>query len=89
MFYAKVIIPNETGLHARPASGLVRLCKSYKSTIQIIHGEHEEKIIDAKSIINLLAGGLKQYTPIYLRIEGEDENEAGPAVVSYIENLTD
>ena len=47
MFYAKVIIPNETGLHARPASGLVKLCKSYKSTIQIIHGEENEKVISA------------------------------------------
>lgn len=89
MFYAKVIIPNETGLHARPASGLVKLCKSYKSTIQIIHGEENEKVIDAKSIINVLAGGLKQHTEIQLRVEGEDEVTAGPAIVSYIENLTD
>lgn len=73
MFSAKVVVPNATGLHARPASGLVKLCKSYKSTIQIIHGENEDRVIDAKSIISLLAGGLKQYTPIQVRVVGEDE----------------
>lgn len=56
MFQKDIVIPNETGLHARPASGLVRLCKSYKSKITICT---DEKAIDAKSIIMVLAGGLK------------------------------
>ena len=86
MFQKNIIIPNETGLHARPASGLVRLCKRYASKIQIIT---DTKTIDAKSIISVLSGGLKQYTPIELRVEGEDEEEAGTAIASYIESLTD
>lgn len=86
MFQKNIIIPNETGLHARPASGLVRLCKRYTSKIQIIT---DTKTIDAKSIISVLSGGLKQYTPIELRVEGEDEEEAGTAIASYIESLTD
>lgn len=86
MFQKDIVIPNETGLHARPASGLVRLCKSYKSKITICT---DEKAIDAKSIIMVLAGGLKQHTPIRLEVEGEDEAEAGVAVSAYIEGLVD
>ena len=52
MFTAQITVPNETGLHARPASALVRLCKQYQSSIHIRHGELD---IDAKSIVRLLA----------------------------------
>ena len=48
MFTAQITVPNETGLHARPASALVRLCKQYQSSIHIRHGELD---IDAKSIV--------------------------------------
>ena len=86
MFTAQITIPNETGLHARPASGLVRLCKQYQSSIHIRRGDVD---IDAKSIVKLLSGGLAQHARIELVVEGEDEDEAGRAVAAYIESLTD
>jgi len=86
MFSANVIIPNETGLHARPASGLVQLSKDFKSKIEI---HYKTKIIDAKSIINVMAGGLSQHAEIEVTACGEDEQAAGQAIVSYIENLRD
>lgn len=86
MFTAQITVPNETGLHARPASGLVRLCKQYQSSIRIRHGDAE---IDAKSIVKLLSSGLSQHAQIELVVEGEDEEEAGKAVAAYIESLTD
>lgn len=86
MFTAQITVPNETGLHARPASALVRLCKQYQSSIHIRHGELD---IDAKSIVRLLACGLSQHARIELVVEGEDEDEAGSAVAEFIRGLTD
>ena len=86
MFTAQITVPNETGLHARPASALVRLCKQYQSSIHIRHGELD---IDAKSIVRLLACGLSQHARIELVVEGEDEAEAGSAVAEFIRSLTD
>lgn len=86
MFTKEIEVPNATGLHARPASGLVRLCKTFESKITIIKGE---KTIDAKSIIQVLAGGIQQHTKIVLQVEGADEETAGPAVAEYIESLTE
>ena len=86
MFCAKVVVPNPAGLHARPAAGLVQLCKGFSSKILILHGS---SVINAKSIVNLLAGGLTQNTEIELQITGEDEDAAGAALLSYIQGLTD
>ncbi len=86
MFAANLMIKNPSGLHARPASGLVRLCKEFSSEITIYY---KEKSINAKSIVSVLAGGIGQNAEIKLTAEGSDESEAGPVVISYIENLTD
>ena len=86
MFTKEIEVPNETGLHARPASGLVRLCKTFESKISIVYGE---KTIDAKSIIQVLASGIQQHAVVTLNVEGADEEVAGPAVADYIETLTE
>ncbi|MTQ96859.1 HPr family phosphocarrier protein [Pseudoflavonifractor sp. BIOML-A6] len=86
MYTETVIIPNKTGLHARPASDLVEFCKQFSSLIELLS---DRKTINAKSIISLLSGGLKQYTEVQVRATGEDEAAAGPAVAGYIRALRD
>ncbi len=86
MFTKTIIVPNKTGLHARPASGLVRLCKSFESDIRIIN---EDNTINAKSIIQVLSGGIQQNTSIVIEAEGADEDIAGPKIAEYIETLTE
>lgn len=86
MFIKDITIPNRTGLHARPASGLVRLCKSFKSDIRIIW---KDTVIDGKNIIQVLSGGLNQYAEIRLEIAGDDEDEAGAKITAFIESLTE
>ena len=66
-------VVNETGLHARPASELVKAATAFVSNIKIISGE---KIADAKSIINILSLGLKKDDEITLEVEGADESDA-------------
>lgn len=73
MITKMVIINNETGLHARPASILVQSSSKFKSKIHI---EANGKIINAKSIISVLSGGLGQGNTVKLVIDGEDEETA-------------
>lgn len=51
MYAKEVEIVNPTGLHARPASQLVKRAEKYKSNLQIIKGE---RIVNPKSIFNIL-----------------------------------
>ena len=84
MFSDIVIIPNQTGLHARPASDLANLCKQYQSEILIACGD---RMVNAKSVIGILSGGIKQKMEVEIRVTGEDEDIAGPEIVAFIRNL--
>ena len=81
-----VVIVNETGLHARPANGLVNLTKKFSSRVELIK---ENKTATAKSIINILTLDLNKGADVLVRTNGEDEVEALEQVVSYLENLTE
>ena len=86
MFSATITVPNETGLHARPASQLAELSQTFESELRIIFGEDE---IDPKSIISILSGGIGQGSVIKLTAEGPDEQHAGESLVTFIEALTE
>lgn len=84
MLEKEMIVKNESGLHARPASMLMELSNKFKSDIFIHVNEMK---IDCKSIISILLGQIYKDTPIKLVIEGEDEKIAFEAIVELIENL--
>ena len=86
MFSQKVTIQNETGLHARPASMLTQFCKKYPQTIRLVGNGKE---VDPKSIVAVLAAGMKRGTEIEVRVEGENEAAAGAEIVDFINNLAD
>ena len=86
MFKATVTVKNETGLHARPATDLVALSQSFDSEITLYTEEEE---INPKSIVSLLAGGVMQGDVVNIEISGDDEEEAGAAIVDFINNLTE
>ena len=77
-----VIINNNAGLHARPASLFVNAAGKFKSDIRIIEGED---VINGKSIIAVLSAGIKQGTEISVVAEGDDEKEAIDKLVELIE----
>ena len=79
-----MIVKNESGLHARPASMLMELSNEFKSDI-FIHVNDMK--IDCKSIISILLEQIYKDTPIKLIVEGEDEKIAFEAIVDLIENL--
>ncbi|MDA8194897.1 MAG: HPr family phosphocarrier protein [Thermaerobacter sp.] len=76
-----VTIRNPTGLHARPASTLVQLAKSFQSEITLSHGD---KAANAKSILAVLSLGATQGTCIRIATQGPDAEPALRAVESAI-----
>ena len=63
----KITLKNETGLHARPASEIVKIASKYQSTISLIANG---KTIYAKSILNIMAAGIKSSTEIEIQCDG-------------------
>ncbi|WP_069998943.1 HPr family phosphocarrier protein [Cellulosilyticum sp. I15G10I2] len=77
-----ITVKNETGIHARPASQLVKKAVTFSSTIKI---EKEGQTADAKRILNVMALNVKQGETIKLIVEGADEKEAALAMKEIIE----
>ena len=81
MVVKEVTVLNATGLHARPASMFVQTAGKFKARIFVIK---EEREINAKSIMGIMAGGITQGTTIQIKAEGEDEIAAVAALVTLI-----
>lgn len=79
----EIVLKNETGLHARPASELVKIANKFKSNIEIKVGE---KIANAKSILAIMSLGIKTNTNIEIECEGEDEEIALKEIVEAFNN---
>mgnify|MGYP003370283985 CR=1 FL=1 len=79
----KIILRNETGLHARPAAELAQIAGKYQSEINLYIGE---KKINAKSILNIMSAGIKGNTEIEIECNGTDEETALEEIVKAFNN---
>ncbi|SEG02440.1 phosphocarrier protein [Caloramator fervidus] len=86
MVEAKIKINSQTGLHARPASLLVKEANKFKSNICLVKHDKE---YNAKSIMSVMSMGATFGDEIIIRASGEDENEALNSLKSIIEALKD
>ena len=77
-----VVVKWRAGLHARPASDLVKLANKFKSKIMIKKSDME---IDGKSVIGIMTLGASYKSSLTLVIDGEDENDALEAIVNLFE----
>jgi len=84
MLSQKVVVKNETGIHARPAMLLINFVKKYKSTITLVT---KDRKANCASIIGVMALGVKYGVEIEVIADGEDEKIALPEVISFIEIL--
>lgn len=82
MVSEKVIVNNETGLHARPASEIVKIASKYKSEINILVNK---KIINAKSPLMIMSAGIKNNSVLEIQCNGEDEEEAIKEIIKGFE----
>jgi phosphocarrier protein len=77
------VIRSESGLHARPASMLVKEASKFKSTINI---EYDNKKVDAKSILGVMSLGIQKSAVVNIIANGEDENDAMSAIEKLIDS---
>ena len=83
MISKNLTVVNPSGLYLRPAGVLSQTAMKFKSDITIISGE---KKIVAKSVLNVMAAGIKCGTEITLVCDGEDEEEAMKTISQAIES---
>lgn len=77
MQYFEMIIENDHGLHARPASLLVKCTTLFKSKITITSlGEK----VDAKSILGIILLAAEKGRKLSFEIDGIDEHEVVTAL---------
>ena len=74
MFTREFVVKNPTGLHARPASQLAKLCKDIPDDIRLIC---EKGTINPENVIGILTAGLKKGSAIKIEVEGASEQESG------------
>jgi phosphocarrier protein len=75
----QVTISNKLGLHARAAAKLVHTASGFEAEI-FIGTDHEE--VNAKSILGILTLAATKGTPLNIRAEGADEEEAVRAIAA-------
>ncbi|MGM0369734.1 MAG: HPr family phosphocarrier protein [Bacillota bacterium] len=83
MIKQQVILNNKLGLHARPASVLVKTAEKFSSEIKLIKGNKEANL---KSILGVLWLKIKDQEEIILQVNGPDERIALEKIVDLIEN---
>jgi len=77
MIEKEYIITAPEGMHARPATTLVRLAKNFTSVISICK---DGKTVRLNSLLNILSLGIKGGDVLKVCIEGEDEVAAAEAL---------
>ncbi len=68
-----VLIPNTTGLHARPAAVLAGLAKKFSARIELLKGEESA---NAKSVVGIMKLNVQHGDKVQLRAVGEDAQAA-------------
>lgn len=83
MFVKDVVVQNQVGLHARPATFFIQKANEFKSSIWV---EKEERRVNAKSLLGVLSLGIVGGTAIRIIADGNDEQNAVGALVTLVES---
>ncbi|MBE6778160.1 MAG: HPr family phosphocarrier protein [Ruminococcaceae bacterium] len=83
MYMKDVVVQNQVGLHARPATFFIQKANEFKSSIWI---EKEERRANAKSLLGVLSLGIVGNTSIRIIADGADEEKAVAALVELVES---
>ncbi len=86
MIAKEVSVKNASGLHARPATLLVKKASSFKSDVSI---EYNGKKANVKSLIGVLSLAVTKDAVIKVIASGDDEALAVEEIVKLVETLED
>ena len=83
MYIKEVLVQNQVGLHARPATFFIQKANEYKSTIWV---EKEERRVNAKSLLGVLSLGIVGGVTIKIIADGSDEQAAVDGLVALVDS---
>lgn len=83
MISKEVVISNQVGLHARPATFFIQKANEYKSSIWV---EKDDRRVNAKSLLGVLSLSIVKGTSITIIADGSDEEEAVKALSELIDS---
>ena len=83
MFVKDVVVQNQVGLHARPATFFIQKANEFKSSIWV---EKEERRVNAKSLLGILSLGIVGGTTIRIIADGPYEEAAVNALVDLVDS---
>lgn len=86
MIKKMIVIQNEYGLHALPASRFVKTADHFKSDVRLIREGIE---VDGKSIMGILTLACEKGSKVELVVSGPDEKEAIEALSRILEGVED
>jgi len=83
MYVKDVVVQNQVGLHARPATFFIQKANEFKASIWV---EREERRVNAKSLLGVLSLGILGGSEIRIIADGSDEQAAVTALVELVES---
>lgn len=83
MVVKEVVVQNQIGLHARPATFFIQKANEFKSSVWV---EKDERRVNAKSLLGVLSLGIVGDTEIKIIVDGVDEAEALDALIKLVES---
>ena len=81
MVSKEIVVQNQVGLHARPATFFIQKANEFSSSIWI---SKDERKVNAKSLLGVLSLGITRGTTVTLTIDGADEDVAMEALTSLV-----
>ena len=82
MYVKDVMVQNQVGLHARPATFFIQKANEFKSSIWV---EKDERRVNAKSLLGVLSLGIVKGMTITLIADGSDEQDALDGLAALID----
>ena len=82
MFSKEVVVQNQVGLHARPATFFIQKANEFKSSVWV---EKDDRKVNAKSLLGVLSLGITKGTQINIMADGADEEAAVISAVTITE----
>ena len=79
----EVMVQNQVGLHARPATFFIQKANEFKSSMWV---EKEERRVNAKSLLGVLSLGIVGGTTIKIIADGADEQEAVDNLIELVKS---
>lgn len=83
MISKEIIVQNQVGLHARPATFFIQKANEFTSGIWIAK---DDRKVNAKSLLGVLSLGVTRGTSITVIADGADEEAAVNELASLVES---